>query len=298
LIAVGETMAMLTPSSPEPLATAMELRLDVGGAESNVACHAAALGVRSAWVSALGDDALGDRVRNTVAARGVKVDWVRTDPEAPTGVYFKDPGRGVLYYRRGSAASRMGVDLVTDVPIEQAEVVHISGITPALSPRCATLIDAIVARVRSSTTLLSLDINYRAGLWPTNVAGPVLHSLAQSADIVFVGLDEARTIWGCMTPDDTRALLNGTPRLVVKDGAADATEFKRMDGLDTRTTVAAIPTDVIEPVGAGDAFAAGYLAALLNGADAAGRLSSGHWRAHLVLQSMSDFADESPTEGR
>jgi len=80
--------------------------------------------------------------------------------------------------------------------------------------------------------------------------------------------------------------------LVVKDGDVGATEFTRADGADTGTFVAAIPTEVVEPVGAGDAFAAGHLAAMMDGADAPGRLTAGHARAHLVLLSTSDFVDE------
>src|SRR6185312_5107989 len=139
---------------------ASELRLHVGGAESNVAMHAAALGIPSAWVSAVGDDALGERIRREVAARGVDVGWVVVDPHAPTGVYFKDPGNGVLYYRRGSAASCMTAGSIASVPLEKAEAVHVSGITPALSPSCAELMDAVFDRVSSSDAILSFDVNH------------------------------------------------------------------------------------------------------------------------------------------
>jgi 2-dehydro-3-deoxygluconokinase len=292
LIALGETMVMITPAGAQSLASADELRLHIGGAESNVATHAAALGVDAAWVSAVGADVLGDRVRADVARRGVDVGWVHTDPDAPTGVYFKDPGRGVLYYRRGSAASRMGPDTVADVPLEDAAVVHVSGITPALSPTCAALIDTVIERVGAGDALLSFDVNHRPALWQPGEEGPVLLALARRADIVFVGLDEATTVWGCETADDVRRLIPEPTTLVIKDGAVGATEYHRADGVDTATFVAAIPTEVVEPVGAGDAFAAGYLAALMDGAEAEARLTTGHARAHLVLLSTSDFVAE------
>jgi 2-dehydro-3-deoxygluconokinase len=293
LIAVGETMVMITPAHAEPLATANELRLHVGGAESNVAMHAAALGIPCAWVSAVGDDALGERVRREVAQRGVDVGWVVVDAEAPTGVYFKDPGRGVLYYRRGSAASRMGARSIASVPLEEAELVHVSGITPALSADCADLMDALIDRVAGSRAVLSFDVNHRASLWGPGVAAPTLRALARRTDLVFVGLDEAQVLWGCETPADVRALLPEPARLVVKDGDVGATEFERRPaGDDAETFLPAIPTVVVEPVGAGDAFAAGYLAALLSGASSADRLLAGHERAHLVLQSTSDFVPE------
>lgn len=300
LITLGETMVMLTPGRAQSLAEAAQLQVHVGGAESNAASHVAALGIDTAWVSAVGADVLGTRVRDSIAARGVDVRWVRTDPAAPTGVYFKDPGHGVLYYRAGSAASRLTADAVAEVPFEDAEIVHLSGITPALSAECAALVDAVIERVDASDALLSFDVNHRAALWAPGEAAPALLALARRADIVLVGLDEAETVWGCATVDDVRALLPEPARLIVKDGDVGATEFARdgasRDGVpgatDAKTFVPAIPTEVVEAVGAGDAFAAGYLAALLQGADADERLRAGHSRAHLVLLSTSDFVED------
>jgi len=289
MITLGETMALITPAHAEPLRVAREVRLLAGGAESNVAMHAAQLGVPTAWVSAVGDDALGVRVCDEVAGRGVDTRWVTMDPDAPTGVYFKDPGHGVLYYRRGSAAARMGPASVADVPLEDAEVVHLSGITPALSASCAALIDAVIDRVAAGPGIVAFDVNHRAALWAPGAAASALLPLARRADLVFVGLDEAECLWHTATADDVRALLPEPMTLVVKDGDVGATEYRRTAGADHRTFVPAIPTDVVEAVGAGDAFAAGYLVALLRGADATARLQGGHQRAHLVLQSTSDF---------
>ena len=299
-------MVLVTPAHAEPLADAAEVRLEIGGAESNVAMHAAALGVPTAWISAIGDDALGLRLLRTVTAAGVDTRWVRRDPTAPTGVYFKDPGRGVLYYRRGSAASRLGPESIADLPLERAEIVHVSGITPALSTTCASLIDRVIDRVTGGTSsdrafsdralsdralsdghrgILSFDVNHRAVLWPPGAAAPALLALAQRADLVFVGLDEAYALFGCDSAAAVRELLPQPGTVVVKDGGIGATEFSA-----TGTTfVPAIPTEVVEAVGAGDAFAAGYLAALLGGADTEERLRAGHERAQLVLQSTSDL---------
>ncbi|WP_308465702.1 sugar kinase [Rathayibacter soli] len=297
VITIGETMALVAPASAESLATAHELRLHAGGAESNVASHLAHVGIATAWVSALGDDVLGHRICRFVGGHGVDMRWVTFDRSAPTGVYFKDPGHGVLYYRRGSAASGMNADTVASIPVESAEVVHLSGITPALSESCAALVDAVFERVAGAGTVLSFDVNYRPALWADGAAAAPLLSLANRADLVFVGLDEAHALWGCDTADDVRGLLPHPDRLVVKDGSVGATEFA--DG--SSVFAPAIPTDVVEAVGAGDAFAAGYLASLLRGEAAMDRLQSGHKRARLVLLSTSDFISEStagePTTG-
>lgn len=289
LVTIGETMALVTPTRAESLATAQDFWVVSGGAESNVAAHSADLGISTAWVSALGADALGARVRADIAASGVDVQWVRHDPDARTGVYFKDPGQGVSYYRDNSAASRMNPDTVAGVPLESAEVVHLSGVTPALSPSCAALIDTVIDRVSAGAGLLSFDVNHRTALWQPGVAAPTLLGLARRADLVFVGLDEAQGLWGTDDADAVRALLPEPQLLVVKDGEVGATEFDRRGTDDVRTFVPALPTEVVEAVGAGDAFAAGYLAALLQGASTDERLTSGHQRARLVLQSTSEI---------
>lgn len=286
LIALGETMVLLAPHDATRLLDADEVRLTIGGAESNVAAHVAALGHHAAWVGALGADVLGQRVLRTLTRLGVDTRWVTFDPDAPTGVYFKDPGHGVLYYRAASAASRMTAAGVAHLPLEDAPIVHLSGVTPALSPGCADLIDAVIDRVRGAGRgELSFDVNHRPPLWRAPVAAPALLRLASRSDIVFVGLDEAHALWGCDTPGDVRRLIPDPTHLIVKDGHVGATEFSR----DGTVFVPAIPTRVVEVVGAGDAFAAGWLAAKLAGAPVDDRLLSGHRRAHLVLQSTEDI---------
>ncbi len=288
LIAIGEAMMMITPSGAESLATAEDVRLHTGGAESNVACHVAQAGLSSAWVGVVGDDVLGNRIRRSVERLGVDTRWVTYDSAAPTGVYFKDPGRGVLYYRSGSAASRMGPATVASVPLEDADIVHLSGITPALSASCAALVETVFERVATSSATLSFDVNYRPLLWRESAAAPVLLALAARADIVFVGRDEAQALWGCSTAADVRALLPEPGRLIVKDSDVGVTEFSAEGAIFEP----AIPTEVLEAVGAGDAFAAGYLAALLQGAATHDGLRAGHELARLVLLSTSDFVAE------
>ena len=287
LIAIGETMVVVAPTTAGSLETATEFSLGAGGAESNVAIHLADLGHPAAWVSAVGDDALGRRLSRQVSERGVDTRWLTVNSDAPTGIYFKDPGNGVLYYRSGSAAARMSPASIEHIPLDEASIVHISGITAALSESCTALLDAVANRVADTDTLLSFDVNFRSGLWDVATAAPRLLKLARRADLVFVGLDEAETLWGTTTPDEVRALLGTKARLIVKDGDVGATEFSP----EGAVFVPATPTEVVEAVGAGDAFAAGYLAALLSGADAEDRLRAGHAQAVLALTTSGDVPD-------
>lgn len=287
VLTVGETMVLVAPAIAEPLETATDFHLDAGGAESNVASHLAALGTQVAWASAVGDDALGRRLVRQVAERGVDTTWVRCDGGAPTGLYVKNPGNGVQYYRAGSAASRLEPPFVDTLPIADVRLVHVSGITPALSGSCDALIDAIFDRAARAGVPVSFDVNHRPALWPsTDAAARRLLSLAARADLVFVGLDEAEGLWGATTPDDVRRLLPDVRELVVKDGAVGATSY---EGAADGVHVPAFVVDVVEVVGAGDAFAAGYLHALLAGAAPAERLRAGHERAVLTIADTADF---------
>ncbi|CAO1654244.1 2-dehydro-3-deoxygluconokinase [Salinibacterium sp. NYA9b] len=285
IITIGETMVLITPTVAEPIETAELFHLETGGAESNVAVHLSALGHHAAWASHLGTDAFGRRVERQLRERGVDTSLVKFTPDAPTGFYFKDPGNGVTYYRAGSAASAMTPDDLATVPFEHAAITHISGITPSLSASCTALIEAVLDRARLSDTVVSFDVNYRAALWPVEEAGPTLLALARRADIVLVGLDEAEVLWGTTTPEEVRALLDAPGILVIKDGDVGATEFSA----EGSVFVPAHTVDVVEAVGAGDAFAAGYLSGYLTGLTPEQRLSLGHDRAALVLQSTTDL---------
>jgi 2-dehydro-3-deoxygluconokinase len=287
IVCVGETMALITPTDAG-LADASHATIGLAGAESNVSAGVAATGHRVAWASRLGADPLGDRVASELERRGVEL-WVERDEAAPTGVMFKDPGiesSTVYYYRRGSAASRMERGFLTPARLDGVRIVHTTGITPALSASCREMTDQLFADARAAGALVSFDVNDRRPLWSREDAAETLARLADAADITFVGRDEAERIWGTATPNEIRAFLPHCALLVVKDGDVGATAF---DGDAEPVFVPAPVVDVVEPVGAGDAFASGFLSATLDGADLAARLSAGHAAAERVLTIAADL---------
>ncbi|MCJ1683303.1 sugar kinase [Rathayibacter sp. VKM Ac-2928] len=291
LLAMGETMAVLVPCGGS-VADADDFLVDAGGAESNVLAHAAALGVPVRWHSRLGADALGERVLRQLAARRIDVSRVVRDPGHPTGVYVKDPGRGVSYYRAGSAAAYLDTADADAAPFDDVALLHLSGITAALSEPADRFLRRAALRARELGIPVSLDVNYRAALWSVDRAAPVLAELVRLADVVFVGRDEAETLWGTRTAEDVRALFPDVAELVVKDGHIGATVF--CAGADAAGGVfePSHEVEVLDAVGAGDAFAGGYLAALLQGADPGARLRRGHDRAALTLAVAGDSLDE------
>ncbi|WP_127357816.1 sugar kinase [Actinacidiphila soli] len=288
VVCVGETMAAMAPAPLAPLAAAESLTVDVAGAESNVAMYLAEHGISARWVSAVGDDPFGRRVVDRVAASGVDVTGVRTDPTRPTGLLFKDPGPDgtrVHYYRRGSAASALTPKVLREEAARSAAaLVHLTGITPALSATCRALVEE--ALVPGRPCPVSFDVNHRPALWTEEPASDVLLPLADSADITFVGLDEAQALWGDALTDSAavRGLLPGPGMLVVKDGSRAATAFVGTASY----TVPALQVGVVEPVGAGDAFAAGFLAGLLRSYDPVRALRLGHLTAASALRVTSD----------
>ena len=291
-VCVGETMALLVPGESGPPETVRTWLRTVGGAESNVACNLVQLGVPARWVSALGDDPFGRAVLADVAAHGVDTSGVRIDPRHPTGLYVKESnasGSPVRYYRAGSAASALGPELLSTVDFTGARLVHTSGITAALSDSCLELMRSLVTAPR--THLLSFDLNWRPPLWRGRDAA-VLLELANAADIVFVGDDEAEVVFGTGDPDAVRRLLPEPAMLVVKHGARGASLIER----DAQVVFQpALRVDVVEPVGAGDAFAAGFLAATLAGHDPVRRLRAGHLQAATALLTHHDVGTPLPS---
>ena len=286
VLCLGETMSLVAPSTPVSLEESASFTLSAGGAESNVAVHLASLGHRVRWASRVGDDPLGRRLVAALDRSGVETGLVEVRSDAPTGVYFKDPGPDgtrVHYYRAGSAASTMDLDFLADEVVDAARVLHISGITPALSESCDRLIRRLLTRPRAAP--ISFDVNHRPALWPARHAAPVLAELAQLADVVFVGLDEAAALWGVRTAEDVRELLDSPVTVVVKDGDRAAHALG-----ETNTVVPAPAVEVVEPVGAGDAFAAGFLSGVLRGEDDERCLRRGHLLAAHSLRSTEDHA--------
>lgn len=286
-VCVGETMAALLPDRPGPLEDVAAFRSAIGGAEANVARGLVAFGVPAAWVGRVGADGFGRRIVRELAAGGIDTSAVTIDADRPTGLYVKETGPqgSVLhYYRDGSAGSALGPGLL-DGPgpaaamLARARLVHLSGITAALSDGALALVRALLERPRPPGQAVSFDLNWRPALWRRRDPA-VLRALLNAADIVLLGADEAAEALGTGDPAGLRALLPGPATIVVKDDARRATAVDR-DG--PPVSEPALTVEVVERVGAGDAFAAGYLAGTLRGYDRRRCLRLGHLAAAATL---------------
>jgi 2-dehydro-3-deoxygluconokinase len=274
LLTFGETMAVVIADQPGHLGSARSFGMGIGGAESNVAMAVARLGLPSAWVGRVGADAVGELVERRVSAAGVRVIAIRDTSFTGIMVRHRPVGASVHvdYHRAGSAGSRLRPDDVDEDSIRAAGVLHVTGITPALSESaCATVRHAVDAASAAGVPV-SLDVNYRAKLWSAAAARPVLHDLARRVDILFAGVDEAQLVLDAPGADASTLLRGlaalGPREVVLKDGARGCTAL--LDGVEL--TEPAVAMTVVDPVGAGDAFVAGYLAERLAGAEPQDRL--------------------------
>jgi len=293
LLCIGETMIMLSSSVGEALQIGGGLTLSVGGAESNVAIGVSRAGHRVAWASLLGADRLGDVVAEFLRTQRVDTALVERR-DAPTGVYFKSiegVGTVPLYYRSTSAATQMDSALARAWSARiSPRIVHLSGITAQISAGGRALLHAVCEERVFGDALVSFDVNHRPALASAGTPDELLR-LARASDIVFVGADEAQAVWG-VSAEQLPRILPEPRHLIVKDAAEYAAEYTD----DARVACAPPRVDVVEAVGAGDAFAGGWLAAYLDGRSVHDRLAAGHAAAARVLVSHTDLPVESDEE--
>ena len=270
IVTLGETMVLFLAETIGPLREATDFRRYVAGAETNVATGLCRLGHTAGWISRLSDDEFGRTVAFRLRGEGVDISRAKIDPEAPTGLMVRERRElgplDVIYYRRGSAASRMSpADLDADY-IGGARYLHLTGITPALSASCRETAFTAAAIARAAGVPVVLDPNLRFKLWSREEARATLRELATHADIIMPGLEEAEFLTGEGDPEvAARALLDHAPSLslvVVKLGAEGSLALSREEIV--RVPATPLPR-VVDPVGAGDAFAAGFYAGQLRG---------------------------------
>ena len=298
LVTLGEVLLRLAIPSPARFETARQLDLQMGGAEANVAAACARLGLSTAWISALPANPWGERIRRELTGHGVDCRYVHTIDGARMGVYFLEYGVAprpvhVLYDRRDSAFARLTARQVDWEPIRRARLVHLTGITPALGPEPRSLVE----RALTEASTVSFDINYRATLWSSTEARAFLEPVLPRVRYLFIGQAEAQTIFGLagapeqtlerlarLAPKATISLQRGEEGSTVLDGG-------RLLRPTRRLTV-----QMVDPIGAGDAYAAGFLWAVLRGRDLQEAVDAGTAVAALKCSTWGDIALVSPQD--
>ena len=310
VLTAGETMALLDPLGDGVPGPGTSFTLRFAGAESNFAVALARLGVRVSWVSRLGRDPFGDMIEAGLREEGVDVSRVVRD-EARTGLFVKwrgGEGRGVAYYRAGSAASRLRPEDVPDEALEGVRLVHLTGITMAISETGRALVVDLARRARERGATVLFDPNFRPALPDTpEAAAERQRAVLPYVDWYLTGEDEARLLWGdaeipartvlrvtggaayvdwYLTGEDEARLLWGDEeiplRTVLRVGARGAI----VDGVHVPC-----PREVaiVDEIGAGDAFAAGFAYGLLEGWTPVECAHAGNVLAARALEGTGDW---------
>lgn len=268
VVTFGETMVLFNPDSKGPLRYVHHFTKSIAGAESNVAIALARLGHTAGWFSKLGNDEFGRYIQSVVRGEGVDVSRVVFDPNEYTGLVFKERfahvNPNIYYYRKASAASQIGVDDIDETYIATAKILHITGITPALSKKTREAVYHAIDIAKKNNVVVSFDPNIRLKLWSIDEAKEVLLDIAKKADIVFPGIDEGRLLLEKENHEDiTDAFLNmGCKIVATKIGKKGCFVASHDERIFVEGYVIEKPEDT---VGAGDGFAAGFLSGFLEG---------------------------------
>lgn len=285
VVTFGEAMIRLAAPGHQRLEQVTSLEVTVGGAELNVAAGVSRLGLASRWVSRLADNPLGRMIRNKAREFGVDVGFVSWDPAARAGLYFLEAGASprasaVLYDRAGSAFSRLVPEEIDWVAaLSGASALHTTGITPALSDAAATAVGDAFRTARAAGVPITYDLNYRAKLWSEERARAVQEPLMADVDVLITTEEDTRRVFG-ITGSDYHDVAR---QLVGRFGFKVVTITLRGDTSVLRNTWTAIAhadgidyddrtyeIEIVDRVGGGDAYAAGFLYGWLTGDVATG----------------------------
>ncbi|AQP48833.1 hypothetical protein BW730_16335 [Tessaracoccus aquimaris] len=287
VVTLGEVLASFRMDGPLRVGTAAAFSFV--GAESNVAVGLTRLGHRAALVGATGADALSLAVRRGLAGEGVDCSRLRIDPDRPGAVVVLDAPlagvRRVSYLRTGSAGSALTDEDVASVVELRPRILHVSGVTCALGESAARVVERAVTAARERGVLVSLDLNYRSSLWGPDDAAAVLGPLARRADVLFGSEDELALVLGSAADGEALSRL-GPSQVIVKRGPAGASCI--IDGA-APVEAPSVASSIVDPVGAGDAFAAGYLSGLLIDLAPAERLARANAVAAFALGNQGDW---------
>jgi 2-dehydro-3-deoxygluconokinase len=298
VVTLGECLASFVAADAGPLAEARGFTRHIAGAEANVAVGLARLGHAVAYIGRIGGDGFGTAILRALRGEGVDVRHLTIDDSGRTGVMFRERrvlgAMDVVYHRAGSAGSRLTpedvVRAVDDGVFEGIRWLHLTGITPALSDTARAATTRALEEGRRTGATVSLDVNMRRRLWSDEQAAPLLRDLASRVDVVFGSTDELALVAGAdldSEPDQLVAAVAATgPRTVVvklgRDGALGR------DGETSTAQPGIAVTDVVDPVGAGDAFCAGFIAGRLDGVDLTTALRMGNACGALAVAASGD----------
>jgi len=305
IITIGESMVMMVADQSDSLQFVTNYSRKIAGAESNVAIGLARIGHSVGWLSALGQDPFGTYIRNTIRGEGVDTSQVSFSSDYQTGLLVKELNEIgdplVLYYRRGSAASKITPEALNEDYFVNAKLLHVTGIFPALSSSCLDTVFEAIAIAKRQGLLVSFDPNIRLQLWSKDSARETLLQIAGMSDLILPGIAEAELLLGTADWERVAAFFHelGNQYVIMKngpDGAYHSTS--NSDGSYEKGYQKGFRVNrVIDTVGAGDGFAVGVLSGLLEGVPLADAVVRGNAIGSLAITVRGDV-EGYPTRGQ
>ncbi|MDQ0061206.1 sugar kinase [Paenibacillus harenae] len=290
IVTFGESMALFMPGEHKSIERASSLEQSFGGAESNVAIGLARLGSSVGWFGALGDDPFGKLILKTLRGEGVDISRAKLDASAPTGMMFREHVAGKLavhYFRKHSAASKMTSDKLDEEYIRGAKLLHVTGITAAISEESRNTLKRAVAVAKESGVKISFDPNLRLKLWSIEEARETLLPIAEYADYFLPGWDELKLLYDTDDYDFVKDKLRQLKAISIIKGKGDTTVV--LDG-DQEDSLPFYPAEqVVDTVGAGDGFCAGFLAGIMKGMTPVEAVRLASINGSLVVQMRGDW---------
>lgn len=290
VVTFGETMGLIMPIGTKGIELAPTFQKSFGGAESNLAIGLARLGHHVGWFGRLGDDPFGRMILKAIRGEGVDVSRVTISSDEPTALMLREVVAGqssVYYYRKFSAASRMTPEHLDEEYIKGAKILHVTGITTALSESCRETVFKAVEIARKYGVKVCFDPNLRLKLWTVEEAKPVLLALAEQADYFLPGLDELQLLYGTEDFEQIKQQITKLPGVTVVKGGDNQTFLFDSGKME------AVPyfevDEVVDTVGAGDAFCAGFISGLLRDYSYVEAVRLGNLLGSMVIQMEGDW---------
>lgn len=269
IITIGDAMITFDPTTNGPLRNVHSFERKAGGAEFNFAIGCARLGLDTGWISRLGKDEFGKFIRNFARGEGIDVSAVKLVDGYPTSLNFKEireDGSGSTFYYRADSPTKTLTEQTLDVDaIRQTKILHITGVFAAIDPeKNLRLLKRAVTIAKDHGALVSFDPNIRLKLWGREKARQSLSQLLPYVDIILAGVEEAELLFGVSQPDQIVAACEryGISTVAIKQGEKGAFGF--MGGI-SMTMPPRLPKKVVDTVGAGDGFDAGFIYGVLQG---------------------------------
>ncbi len=266
VITIGDALITMDPLTNGPLRFVHTFERKVGGAELNVAIGCSRLGLKTGWISRLGKDEFGRYIRNYVRGEGIDTSQVEFVEGFSTSVYFKeifDADRiNSYYYRDNSPTNTLTAEAISEEYVRKAKVIHISGVFPAINETNKEVILQLLKLAKKHNVLVTFDPNIRLKLWTKEQAKECLLSFIPYVDVILTGEEEAELLFGTSNLTELIAGLkpSGVSHIVLKKGERGAVGYRADEMIESPAIVS---TKVVDTIGAGDGFAAGYIYSLV-----------------------------------